>query len=42
MIRHDGHTFIQPTLAQMIAAVGGNIVNDVSECDVVIVGAGPA
>ena len=42
VIRHDGHTFIQPTLAQMIAAVGGNIVNDVSECDVAIVGAGPA
>src|SRR5690242_17966786 len=26
----------------MIAAVGGNIVNDVSECDVAIVGAGSA
>jgi thioredoxin reductase (NADPH) len=42
MIRHDGHTLVQPTLAQMIAAVGGNIVNDVSECDVAVVGAGPA
>jgi thioredoxin reductase (NADPH) len=41
MIRHDGYTLVQPTLAQMIAAVGGNIVNDVSECDVAIVGAGP-
>jgi len=42
VIRHDGHTLIQPTLAQMIASVGGNIINDVSECDVAIVGAGPA
>jgi thioredoxin reductase (NADPH) len=42
VIRHDGHTLVQPTLAQMIASVGGNIVNDVSECDVAIVGAGPA
>ena len=41
MIRHDGYTLVQPTLGQMIAAVGGNIVNDVSECDVAIVGAGP-
>jgi thioredoxin reductase (NADPH) len=42
VIRHDGYTLVRPTLAQMIAAVGGNIVNDVSECDVAIVGAGPA
>jgi thioredoxin reductase (NADPH) len=42
VIRHDGHFLVQPTLAQMIAAVGGNIVNDVSECDVAVVGAGPA
>jgi thioredoxin reductase (NADPH) len=41
VIRHDGYTLVQPTLAQMIAAVGGNIVNDISECDVAIVGAGP-
>jgi thioredoxin reductase (NADPH) len=41
VIRHDGYTLVQPTLAQMIAATGGNIVNDVSECDVAIVGAGP-
>jgi thioredoxin reductase (NADPH) len=42
VIRHDGYTLVRPTLAQMIAAVGGNIVTDVTECDVVIVGAGPA
>ncbi len=42
VIRHDGYTLVRPTLAQMIAAVGGNIVTDVTECDVAIVGAGPA
>jgi thioredoxin reductase (NADPH) len=42
VIRHDGHILVRPTLAQMIAAVGGNIVADVSECDVAVVGAGPA
>jgi len=42
VIRHDGYTLVRPTLAQMIAAVGGNIVTDVTECDVVVVGAGPA
>src|SRR5215475_10255016 len=41
VIRHDGYTLVQPTLAQMIAATGGTIVNDVSECEVAIVGAGP-
>src|SRR6202012_4072567 len=42
MIRHDGYTMVQPTLAQLIESVGGSIRNDVDECDVVIVGAGPA
>ena len=42
MIRHDGYTMVEPTLAQIIEAVGGSIGNDVDECDVVIVGAGPA
>jgi thioredoxin reductase (NADPH) len=42
MIRHDGYTMVQPTLDQMIASTGGSIVNDVSECDVAVVGAGPA
>src|SRR5215475_243905 len=42
MIRHDGYTMVQPTLDQMIAATGGSTVNDVSECDVAVVGAGPA
>ena len=42
MIRHDGYTMVEPTLDQIIASTGGSIVNDVSECDVAVVGAGPA
>ena len=42
MIRHDDYTMVQPTPAQIIDAVGGSVRNDVDECDVVIVGAGPA
>ena len=42
MIRHDGYTMVEPTPAQIIEAIGGSICNDVDECDVVIVGAGPA
>jgi thioredoxin reductase (NADPH) len=42
VIRHDECTMIDPTPAQIIEAVGGSTRNDVDECDVVIVGAGPA
>ena len=42
MIRHDGYTMVEPTPAQIIAAVGGSTPTTSSECDVVIVGAGPA
>jgi len=42
MIRHDGYAMAEPTRAQVIAAVGGSVRNDVGECDVVIAGAGPA
>ena len=42
MIRHDDYTMVEPTPAQIIEAVGGSTYNDVDECDVVIVGAGPA
>ena len=42
MIRHDDYTMVEPTPAQIIEAVGGSTRNDVDECDVVIVGAGPA
>ena len=42
MIRHDDYTMVEPTPAQCIEALGASIHNDVDECDVVIVGAGPA
>jgi thioredoxin reductase (NADPH) len=42
LIRHDGYTMVEPTLDEVIAATGGSIANDVSECDVAVVGAGPA
>ena len=42
LIRHDGDTMVEPTLDEIIAATGGSIANDVSECDVAVVGAGPA
>jgi thioredoxin reductase (NADPH) len=42
VIRHDGYTMVDPSTAEIIAAVGGNTYNDVDECDVVVVGAGPA
>ena len=42
MIRHDGYTMVEPTPAQIIEAVGGSVSNDVDECDLVVVGAGPA
>ncbi len=42
VIRHDDYTMVEPTSAQIVEAVGGSTCNDVDECDVVIVGAGPA
>jgi len=42
MIRHDGQAMTDPTLAQIIESVGGSVDNDTSECDLVVVGAGPA
>ena len=42
MIRHDGYTMVQPTPAQVVAAVGGTTSSDVDECDLVVIGAGPA
>lgn len=42
VIRHDGYTMVRPTPAQIIEAIGGTVSSDVVECDVVIVGAGPA
>jgi thioredoxin reductase (NADPH) len=42
VIRHDGYTMVQPTPTQLIESTGGTVSSDVSECDVVVVGAGPA
>ena len=42
VIRHDDYTMVDPTVAELVAATGGTVKNDVTECDVVIVGAGPA
>jgi thioredoxin reductase (NADPH) len=42
MIRHDDYTVVEPTPGQIIAAVGASICPDVDECDLAIVGAGPA
>jgi thioredoxin reductase (NADPH) len=42
MIRHDEYTMVDPTPVQIIESVGGSTKVDVSECDVAIVGAGPA
>jgi thioredoxin reductase (NADPH) len=42
VIRHDDYTMVQPTVAEIITATGGSVTNDMTACDVVIVGAGPA
>jgi thioredoxin reductase (NADPH) len=42
MIRHDGHTIVAPTLAEVVESTGGSIASDIDHCDVAIVGAGPA
>ena len=42
MIRHDGYTMVEPTPSRIVEAVGGSTHTDLSQCDVAIVGAGPA
>jgi thioredoxin reductase (NADPH) len=42
LVRYDGHTAVRPDRAQLVAAVGGTVRDDVGDCDVAIVGAGPA
>jgi thioredoxin reductase (NADPH) len=42
MIRHDGYTLVEPTPARIVEAVGGTTHSGISQCDVAIVGAGPA
>jgi thioredoxin reductase (NADPH) len=42
MIRHDGYTMVRPTPAAIIESTGGSTRSDIDECDVAIIGAGPA
>jgi thioredoxin reductase (NADPH) len=42
LIRHDGCTMVEPELAQVVDAVGVSTHSDITECDVAIIGAGPA
>jgi len=42
VIRHDDYVLVAPTPAQIIRAIGGSVENDLEQCDLVIVGAGPA
>jgi len=42
MIRHDEQTVVEPTAADVVAAVGGSTTSDINVCDVAIIGAGPA
>jgi len=42
MIRHDDYTVVDPTLDQIITAIGASTHDDLDECDVVVIGAGPA
>jgi thioredoxin reductase (NADPH) len=42
VIRHDNHVMVDPSLADVVHALGVNVVVDVDGCDVAIVGAGPA
>jgi len=42
LIRHDGYTLVDPVAAQIVTAIGASASHDMEDCDVVIVGAGPA
>jgi thioredoxin reductase (NADPH) len=42
VIRHDGQAVIDPSMADLARAIGVNVHNDVKNCQVAIVGAGPA
>jgi thioredoxin reductase (NADPH) len=42
MIRHDDYAMLQPTPEQVVEATGASTSTDIDECDVVIIGAGPA
>ncbi len=42
VVRHDGHVMIDPGIAEVAGEIGVNVVNDVEQCELAIVGAGPA
>jgi thioredoxin reductase (NADPH) len=42
LIRYDNHVTVQPDMAEVANAIGLCVVNDITDADVVIVGAGPA
>jgi hypothetical protein len=42
MIRHDGYTMVQPTPSGVVEAVGASSRTGLTQCDLAIVGAGPA
>jgi len=42
VIGHDGRTMVDPSMAQLAAAFGVSIKNEVESCDLAILGAGPA
>jgi thioredoxin reductase (NADPH) len=42
LIRYDGHVIVDPTVSELAKAIGVSVDNDVDNCEVVIVGAGPA
>jgi thioredoxin reductase (NADPH) len=41
-VRNDGEVIVDPSMPDLARAIGVSVENDVKECDVVIVGAGPA
>jgi thioredoxin reductase (NADPH) len=42
VVRYDGRVYVQPTDPELLESFGGSISTDIRECDVVIIGAGPA
>ena len=42
LVRYDGQVTVRPDRAQLVAAVGGTVRDDIGDCDVAIFGADPA
>jgi thioredoxin reductase (NADPH) len=42
VVRHDGRVLVEPSDADLVAAVGGSTRTDIGSCDLLILGAGPA